>query len=255
MAGTVLITGAARRIGAAIARRFAQSGFRTVIHFGQAEAEARALAASLGAEGARAECLHADLSDPAALDRALADLAARHPDWSVTVNNASVFDFDSAEAPSHAVWLKAEAVNLWAAIAISKAFCAARQSQKQEQSGAIVNLLDQKLANLNPDFFSYTLAKAALEAAGRMLALRHAPHIRICAVAPGLTLPSSDQTDAEFRAVAARNLLQRPTLPRDIADAVLFAATSALSSGQTLYVDGGQRFLPSGRDVMFTTRA
>lgn len=250
MAPAVLITGAARRIGAAIARRFAAAGYHTVIHFGSAEAEAQALVAELIAAGGRAECFKADLSDPAAIETALGDLAARHPDWSAVVNNASLFDYDSAGQPSRAAWLKAEAVNLWAAIVIAKAFCTSRKGQE----GAIVNLLDQKLANLNPDFFSYTLSKAALEAAGRMLAIEHAPKIRVCTVAPGLTLPSSDQTDAEFQRAASLNPLKRRTTPQDIAEAVLFAAQGALSSGQTLYVDGGQRFLPSPRDVMFLGR-
>src|SRR5262249_26853204 len=157
---------------------------------------------------------------------ALTQLAARHPDWSALVNNASIFDYDSARAPARAVWLKAEAVNLWSAVLIAKVFA----GQRAGRPGAIVTLLDQKLAHLNPDFFSYTLAKAALEAAGRMLAQTHAPHLRVLAVAPGLTLPSSDQSDAEFASVARRNLLERPTLPRDIAEAVFFAATSAASS-------------------------
>jgi NAD(P)-dependent dehydrogenase (short-subunit alcohol dehydrogenase family) len=250
MARAVLITGAAKRIGAAIARRFAEAGYHTIIHFGRAEAEAASLAAELVAAGGSAECVKADLGDIPALETAFAGLAARHKDWSVVVNNASVFDYDSAGSPSRAAWLKTEAVNLWAAIVIAKAFCASRQGRE----GTIVNLLDQKLANLNPDFFSYTLSKAALEAAGRMLALDRAPNIRVCAVAPGLTLPSSDQTDAEFQRVASLNLMKRPTRPQDIAEAVLFAAKSALSSGQTLHVDGGQRFLPSARDVMFAGR-
>jgi len=250
MAETVLITGAARRIGAAIARRFAEGGYRVLIHFGHAEAEAEALAAELVARGHMAEAFKADLSDPGQIEAALAPLAARHPGWSVLVNNASIFDYDSAKAPSRAVWLKAESVNLWSAILITKVFAAMRAGRP----GAIVNLLDQKLANLNPDFFSYTLAKAALEAAGRMLAQAHAPQLRVLGVAPGLTLPSGDQTEAEFAKVARRNLLQRPTMPGDIAEAVFFAATSAASSGQTLHVDGGQRFLPASRDVMFTAR-
>jgi NAD(P)-dependent dehydrogenase (short-subunit alcohol dehydrogenase family) len=250
MAETVLITGAAKRIGAAIARRFAEGGYHVVIHFGHAAAEAGTLAATIAAEGGSAEAFEADLADPAGIEGALTQLARRHPDWSVLVNNASIFDYDSAHAPSRPVWLKAEAVNLWSAILIATVFGRARAGRP----GAIVNLLDQKLANLNPDFFSYTLAKAALEAGGRMLAQTHAPHLRVLGVAPGLTLPSSDQTQAEFVAVARRNLLGRPTLPRDIAEAVFFAATSAASSGQTLFVDGGQRFLPLGRDVMFAGR-
>lgn len=245
MTPAVLITGAAKRIGAAIARRFAAAGWRPLIHFGTAEAEARALAAELGGG-----ILRADLADTESLRAALEAIGAE-PGWSAVVNNASVFDYDSAAAPSRAVWLKAEAVNLWAAITISETFCRAREGR----AGAIVNLLDQKLVNLNPDFFSYTLSKAALEAASRMLALEHAPHIRIVNVAPGITLPSGSQTETEFAAVAERNLLKRMTTPQDIADAVHFAATARLSSGQTLHVDGGQRFLPLGQDVMFTTRA
>lgn len=250
MAPTVLVTGAARRIGAAIASRFAREGFHTVLHYGRAQREAETLAAQLCAQGHRAETFALDLSDAKDVERAANAFAQTHPNWSILVNNAAQFELDDAGGPKAEIWQKSAAVNLWAAVELANVFCAARAGQQ----GAIINILDQKLDNINPDFFSYTLSKDALRAASQMLALQHAPQIRVLNVAPGLTLASSDQTDEEFNTAATLNPLQRQTLPADIAEAVYFAATSSMSSGQTLHIDGGQRLSASPRDVMFAVR-
>ncbi len=117
-----------------------------------------------------------------------------------------------------------------------------------------MHVLDQKIANLNPDFFAYSCAKIALAGATVMLAQALGPRIAVNAVAPGLTLPSADQTDDEYRTVASINLLRRPVAAEAVADAVTFLLRARGLHGQTLYVDNGQRFLPRARDVMFATR-
>jgi NAD(P)-dependent dehydrogenase (short-subunit alcohol dehydrogenase family) len=118
----------------------------------------------------------------------------------------------------------------------------------------VVNLLDQKLANPNPDFFSYSLSKYALAGATEMLAQALSPRIRVNAVAPGITLPSGDQSEAEFAAVASDNLLRRPVGAENVAEAVVYLLGARSVTGQTLYVDGGQRFLKRDGDVMFEGR-
>jgi NAD(P)-dependent dehydrogenase (short-subunit alcohol dehydrogenase family) len=142
-------------------------------------------------------------------------------------------------------------VNAYAPALLTAEF--ARQTAKGAQR-SVVNILDQKLVNLNPDFFSYTASKAALAAITTMSAMTFGPEIKVVNVAAGLTLPSAGQTDAEFSKVASANLLKRRTHPSEIADAVWFAATGPLSNAQTVFVDSGQRFLPLERDVMFQTR-
>ncbi|PTS81587.1 short-chain dehydrogenase, partial [Sphingomonas sp. HMWF008] len=142
------------------------------------------------------------------------------------------------------------AVNLSAPVLLASALAV----QDDLAEGAVVNILDQKLANPNPDFFSYSCAKFALGGATTMLAQALGPRIRVNAVSPGLSLPSADQTEAEFAAAAARNLLRRPVDPQDIARAVAFLLEARGVQGQNVFVDCGQRFLPRTRDVMFEDR-
>lgn len=124
-------------------------------------------------------------------------------------------------------------------------------AQEDVADGAVVNILDQKIANLNPDFFSYSCGKLALSGATSMLAQAFAPRVRVNAVSPGLTLPSGDQTEEEFAAVASANLLRRPVEAAAVAQAVAYLIGSRGVTGQNLFVDCGQRFLPRARDVMF----
>lgn len=166
------------------------------------------------------------------------------------VNSASLFEYDTPPALTAASLERHHAVNLAGPVLLTSALAA----QDDLREGAVVNILDQKLANPNPDFFSYSCAKFALGGATTMLAQALAPRIRVNAVSPGLSLPSADQTEAEFAAAAARNLLRRPVDPHDIARAVAFLLEARGVQGQTLFVDCGQRFLPKARDVMFEDR-
>jgi NAD(P)-dependent dehydrogenase (short-subunit alcohol dehydrogenase family) len=123
------------------------------------------------------------------------------------------------------------------------------------QRGVVVNLLDQKLFNLNADFLSYTLSKAVLHTATDLLARAFAPKLRVVGIAPGITLPSADQSRADFAKAHARTPLGRSSRPEDIARAICFVASAPAITGTTLIVDGGQHLVPSERDVMFLARA
>jgi NAD(P)-dependent dehydrogenase (short-subunit alcohol dehydrogenase family) len=142
-------------------------------------------------------------------------------------------------------------VNLLAPTLLASLFAA---QAKDVADACIVNVLDQKLWNLNPDFFSYTLSKAGLLAATEMMARAYAPQVRVNAVAPGLLLPSSDQTDAEFRAVASVNALRRPINPADVAAAIAFLMDNTGVTGEVIRIDNGQRLVPTERDIMFEGR-
>ncbi|WP_019516651.1 SDR family oxidoreductase [Sphingomonas sp. Mn802worker] len=235
----VLVTGGAKRLGAAIARAVAGAGHEVVIHYGSSRAEAEALADELGGSA-----VGGDLTDTAALPDLFARAAGAGPIDGL-VNSASVFEYDAANAIDPVLAARLYAVNCLAPATLTAALAA------QGREGTVVNLLDQKLANPNPDFFSYTLSKYALEGATTMLAQAFAPRVRVNAVAPGLTLPSGDQSDAEFEKVASRNLLQHPVGARRVAEAVLFLLGAQSTTGQTLFVDAGQRFLARDSDVMF----
>ena len=240
---TVLVTGGARRLGAVIVRRLVAGGHRVIIHHHRSSEEARRLADAVGGV-----TVAGDLADTGGIDDLFerAREAAGGPVDGL-VNSASEFDYDTPPDLDPALLQRLYAIGHSAPVLLACAL--ARQDDVRD--GAVVNILDQKVANLNPDFFAYTAGKVALAGATAMLAQALAPRIRVNAVAPGLTLPSGDQTDEEFRAVAAENLLRRPTDPADVAGAVAFLLGAGGLHGQTLFVDGGQRFLPRRRDVMF----
>ena len=242
---TVLVTGGAKRLGAAIVRRLTVGGARAVIHYGASVDEAAALADEVGAAG----CVGGDLG---ALDL-IDDLWARACEVAggpidALVNSASQFEFDRPEAVDVALATRLYAVNCTAPVLL------ASRLARQGVGGAVVNLLDQKVANPNPDFFSYTLSKQALAAATTLLAQAFAPAVRVNAVAPGLTLASGDQSADEFAGVARANLLQRPVGAEAVADGVAYLLGAQSVTGQTLFVDCGQRFLKRGGDVMFEGR-
>lgn len=244
----VLITGAATRIGHAIAERFSAGGWHVVIHYHQNRAEAESLAETMDP----CELIGFDLADTERALAAVDDLAARLPDWRALICNASLFIPDWPEQPDAASWDRIEAVNLRGNIQLAARFLA---RAKSEVGRRLVNLLDQKLANLNPDFFSYTVSKAGLAAAGQMLALaREGSADRVYGLAPGLTLPSHDQTEAEFAQSASMNLLRRINQPSDIAEAAWFLVTGPVANGTTLLVDSGQHLVRQKRDVMYLVR-
>lgn len=240
----VLVTGGAKRLGAAIAHRLAADGHRTVIHYGTSRHEAETLAARIGGEA-----VGGDFADLAGIDALFARACAGGPIDGL-VNCASAFAFDRPPAVDPALVARLHAINLGAPVLLASAL--ARQDIAR---GAVVNLLDQKVGNLNPDFFSYSCAKVALTGATTMLAQALGPRIAVNAVSPGLTLPSGDQSDAEFAAASVKNLLRRPVGADAVADAVAFLLTANGVAGQNLFVDCGQRFLPRDGDVMFEERA
>ncbi len=250
MARSVLITGGAKRIGGAIAERLAREGWQVVIHFHHHAEEASAHALKIGGG---AMTVQADLADPAAAE-ALPGKAASllGAPLDAVVNNASVFEFNRAAGFSVDDWRRDETINLLSPILIARAFAKALPAGR---TGAVVNMLDQKLWNLNADFFTYTVSKIGLEGATRLLAKALAPAVRVNGVAPGLTLPSGNQTEAEFAAVASKyNLLKRPIDIEAVAGAVSFLLDNDAVTGQTIIADNGQHMVASDHDVMFSTR-
>jgi NAD(P)-dependent dehydrogenase (short-subunit alcohol dehydrogenase family) len=248
---TVLVTGGSRRLGAVIVRALAAAGHRVVIHHHHAHDEdALALVRELDPAGERIATVSGDLAAPGAATAILE--AARIGMGGLIdglVNCASMFEFDRPPAFDPALLDTLMATNLSAPVALTCALAA----QEGLEDGAVVNLLDQKVANLNPDFFSYTCTKIALEGATTMLAQALSPKVRVNAVSPGLSLPSGDQSEEEFQAVASENLLRRPVLVAEIGRAVEYLLTSPTITGHNLFIDNGQRFLKRDGDVMFST--
>jgi NAD(P)-dependent dehydrogenase (short-subunit alcohol dehydrogenase family) len=244
----ILITGAARRIGAAIARRFGAEGWHVVVHYGTSRDEAEALATSL----ASTETVQCDLADPAAAVAMVETLAARLPEWRVLVNSASVFEDHGEGLPSPEAHARTLRINAEVPTRMAQAFLAHSQAAGGRR---VIAITDQKLANPNPDFLSYTMSKQALGATVPMLAMASArPADRAYAIAPGAILRSYDQSEEEFAISGRLNLLKRHTGADEIADAAFFLAQGWLASGTTLYVDSGQHLLSQPRDVLYLAR-
>lgn len=242
-----LVTGAARRIGAGLARTLAASGWTVVAHYNTSAGEAEALARELG-EG-KIKLLQADLSNPAQVEGLVAAAAksAGKP-LSLLVNNASLFEEDHPGALDGGKWDLHMQVNLKAPTFLADAFAA---QVPDDTVGLVVNLLDQKLWNLNPDFFSYSVSKAGLRAVTEMMAQAFAPKVRVCGIAPGIVLPSTHQSDTHFEKVHNMNPLGRGAGVEDIARTLMFLVESPAISGQTILVDGGQHFSGQARDVLY----
>lgn len=243
----VLVTGAARRIGAEIARAYAAAGWHVVLHCHHHADEAEALAAALP----HAEVVHCDLTDGDAAVALVVQLAMRLPDWRVLVANASLFEEDSARALDPAVAGRAMAVNALTPARMAQAFLTHARSAAGRR---VIQLTDQKLANPNPDFFSYSISKYATDGAARMLAMTTTGPDRVFRLAPGAILPSHDQTPDEAEVSHRMNPLRRRTHASEVSDAALFLATAPLASGQQLLIDSGQHLLAQSRDVLYLAR-
>ena len=248
----VLVTGAARRLGRAIALDLAAHGYDVAVHYHRSAREADATASDLRALGAGAQAFQADLSDEAACRALVPAVVARMERLDAVVNNASAFQYDSPRTFSYASMDAHWRANTGPAVLLALALH--HQLSGCAEVGCVVNLIDQKLWNPNPDYFSYTLSKAALEAATMMLAQALAPQVRVCGVAPGVTLPSGTMTGAEFETAHTLTPLRRSSTPADIAHSVRFLLQSPAITGTTLLVDGGQHLAAQPRDVQHLTR-
>ena len=250
-ARTVLVTGAAKRLGREIALALARGGWQVAVHYRHSAQDATQTvadcAAITGASGLRHAAFQADLADEAAVHALLPQVLAQFGTVDAVVNSASTFEHDSAQTFGFRAMEQHFRSNTGAPILLAQALCQHLQA-RGTHSGAVVNLLDQKLWNLNPDFFSYTLSKAALEVANTMLAQALAPWVRVVGVAPGLTLKSHMLSDEQFAALHQISPLGRSSTAADVAATVKFALENASITGTTLLVDGGQHLMQFERD-------
>lgn len=241
----VLITGGGKRLGAAMAKAVHAHGWTPIIHYNTSADAAVALASSLGGHA-----IGADLSDP----DAVAGLVPRAQELigqplCALINNASQFEHDRPETVTAAALAAHFQVNTLAPALLAKAFFDQAPAGPGDDP-VIVNIIDQKLWNLHPDFFSYTISKAALETATQLMARSFAPGVRVCGVAPGYALPAPGQDEADFaRKAATTNALERRLAPELIAHTVRFCLENSALTGQTIIAANGEQLVPTDRDI------
>ena len=233
----VLVTGAAKRIGGAIALDLARTGWAVAVHYARSVEDAQALVSEIETAGGRAIAFKADLSKKAERETLIPQATEALGPLGCLVNNAAVFEQDFAETVTDESWDRHMEPNLRAPFDLSQAFA---RALPDDQGGVIINLLDQRVLSLTPYFVSYTVSKAALWTLTRTLALALAPRIRVNGIGPGPCLPSPRQTREQFEQQCAQLPLGRGTTPEEIAAAIQFVLAAKAMTGQMIALDGGQ---------------
>ena len=234
---TALVTGAAHRIGRALALSLAADGWLVGLHFHRSAQAAQDLAEEITRAGGQAFPIDANLADEDEVQGLIPRLIGEVGPLGLLVNNASVFEKDQAMTATRASWDLHMETNLRAPFVLSQGFAA---QLPDGQSGSIVNVIDQRVWNLTSDFTSYTVSKAGLWALTQMLAQALAPHIRVNAIGPGPTLPSKHQTDEQFAQQCRSMPLQRGATLAEMSAALRFILASPSMTGQMIALDGGQ---------------
>ncbi len=243
----ILVTGGAHRIGAELVKALAFDGWHVVLHYNNRHHEAATLCSELIDKGHVVDAVSADFSQPDAVDK-LMESATESGPLQALINNASLFSYDCAESFSADLINQHMAVNLSAPALLTKAI---HSQIPSDGKGCVINMLDAKLFGINPDYFSYTLSKAAFHALTQISAQAYAPRLRVNAIAPGIVLPSGGQSQAEFEKSHKRNLLgQGALIPEIVATVRLLLSTSSMT-GDVIILDGGAHLRPTARDVAF----
>ncbi|MEE8439688.1 MAG: SDR family oxidoreductase [Micropepsaceae bacterium] len=247
----VLVTGAAKRLGRAIAMELADKGWSVAVHHRKSQKEAEITAEAIRKKGVNAFVLAGDLSHEDETGRLVAKAASALGPLSALVNNASIFEHDTIGTMTRESWEKHMAVNLRAPVLLAQKFADQFIGQvSSDKHGAIVNLLDQRVLKPTPEFLSYSVTKAGLHWLTTTLAQALAPHIRVNAVAPGPTLPSARQSKEHFERQASSTLLGIGASPEEIAAAVRYLIEAQAVTGQTIIVDGGQHLAWRSADAV-----
>ncbi len=232
-----LVTGAARRLGRAIALDIARDGWSVALHCHSSRAQAEDTAKEIEAGGGRAIVLQADLAREAESSKLIARAGEVLGPLGCLVNNASAFEMDTAESATRETWDCHLEPNLRAPLVLAQNFA---KALGPDQGGVIVNMLDQRVWNLTPYFLSYSVTKSALWTLTRTLAMALAPRIRVNGIGPGPALPSPRQSDEQFARQCALMPLGRGTAPDEICAAVRFILAAKSMTGQMIALDGGQ---------------
>jgi NAD(P)-dependent dehydrogenase (short-subunit alcohol dehydrogenase family) len=248
--GTVLVTGGAKRIGRAISIKLASKGYSIAVHYHQSSKEASELVDMIRSKGEKASTFQANLSDSSSVSNLISQVTSSLGPMVGLVNNASVFIHDDISTINDRTWDSHMNVNAKAPALLIKEL---NKVTNENMRASVVNILDQKISNPNPDYLSYTASRYALLGLTETLARGLAPRIRVNAVAPGHTLVSDHQSHSGFIKAQSESPLGSGPTPEDIANTVSFLMDAQAITGQVIFVDAGERFLSRNRDVLFET--
>jgi NAD(P)-dependent dehydrogenase (short-subunit alcohol dehydrogenase family) len=243
-----LVTGAGKRIGRAFALGLAEDGFFVFVHHNTSAAEAAETVAAIKAKGGRAKTLRADLASAKAAEGLVGRCTAPGVVLTTLVNSASLFKLDRAPDATAVDFDRHMAINLRAPLLMAQALA---KQLPEDEKGLVVNVTDQKLFNLNPDFLTYTLSKIGLEGATDLLARALAPRLRVAGIAPGLTLRSGKQTDERFALERVANPLRVGVTTDDLVRALRFIIATPSYTGDTIIVASGEHLTGRPRDIAF----
>ena len=246
--GWVLITGAARRVGRGLALALAADGWDIHLHYHHSKDEALSTSQDIMALGRKVRLHEADLADEDACQRLMAS-CVKDGNITALINSASRFDYDTSEEFSSRHIEQHMAINMAAPAILIRDFAAVAKAQSVK--GAVINITDAKLVGLNPDYFTYTLSKMALDGLTRLAAQAYAPWLRVNAIAPGITLRSGDQTEDEYQQAHQLNPLSCGAEVEDITRAAKMLLDTPSMTGHTIVIDGGLHLRPPNRDVAF----
>lgn len=241
-----LITGGAKRIGAVVALGLADAGFDIALHVNSSKSDGHVMIERLQAKGVKAQLFELDLSDLDGISPMIETVTSAMGPLDLLVNNASMFTFDTPIDFDHQLATKLLAVNLLAPAELTR--CMAKNCTRDAM---VINMLDNKVFSLNPDFYSYTMTKFALKGTTQMMAMGFAGKMRVNAIAPGVTLISGDQSPENFEKSWRKSLSGVGATPDEIARTILYMWSTKSINGETVTLDGGQNLMGLERDVAF----
>jgi len=243
-----LVTGGAGRLGRVIATHLAANGFDLVLHANGSRDQARQFAAQISRGGGKATCSYCDFRYPRRIAGFFDAIVERHGPPDLVVNNASIFEYDFPGRASLRKLDESLAVHVQAPFQLLEM---AYKTATRKRPVTAINVLDQKVANLNPDYFSYTIGKCGLLALTEMWQLNPTAKFRVFGILPGLLFPSGKQTVEDFERVRSDTPLRRNPSPQEVANAILFFAQNKSVPGQNISIDGGESLVPRTRDIAY----
>ena len=245
---SAIVTGAAKRIGAGIAKALGNEGWFVYLHYNSSSEEAKQVLHEIKSSGGNGQLINMDLNNPDCGEQIINQIDRAAPPVELLINNAARFEYDNISNINSVSLDQHFFANVRGPILLSKAFF---ELVEKGQQGCVINILDNKIFALNPDYLSYTISKAALQCATETFAMAMAPHVRVNGIAPGITLESGGQGESSFQKGQKMSPIGKVSSVEDIIKALFFIINTTSLNGHIITIDGGQRLQKLDRDVAF----